>query len=307
MDLTEQEKSIIKTLAHFDVLDYPLTLLEIARFNELGLAIGNIAEALNCEPLNKVIAQERGLFFLIERESIISSRLERYRISLLKLKRARLFARIFSYFPWIRAVAIYSSLSLKNSQTDSDIDLFFITAADRAWSARFFVNTFLKLCHLRPTPGNYRDKICASYWVDKNNLDLSFVNLEADYFYAYGNASFLFLSSSAQIENEFWQANIWINNILPSWQPALTNRQNNSGRIAYKLQTLKEKVLGLIPEKSYKKLQMRILPQKYLDNNDGKKVALGVGYIKLHANDKRGNYNKLFEENFKRMINYEQI
>ncbi|MFA6526059.1 MAG: hypothetical protein WCT26_01425 [Candidatus Buchananbacteria bacterium] len=303
MNLTEQEKSIIKTLAHFDILDYPLTLLEIARFNELGLAISNIAEAIKCEPLNKLIVQERGLYFLKERESIISSRLERYRISLLKLKRARLFARLFSYFPWIRAVAIYSSLSLKNSQTDSDIDLFFITAADRAWSARFFINTFLKLFRLRPTPGNSRDKICASYWIDENNLDLSTANLDADYFYTYGSASFLFLSDSAKVENDFWQANKWINNILPAWQPALTNHQDYSGGITYKFQTLIEKILGLIPESSYKKLQMKILPLRYYNNNDGKKVSLGAGYIKLHDNDKRGKYNQLFEKNFNRILN----
>lgn len=305
MDLNAEETSVLRTLAHFDVLDYPLTLLEIAKFNRLGLAAGQISRLLEALNLRGLISSNHGMYCLKGREAIINSRLLRYRLALPKLKRARRFANLFSYFPWIRAVAIYSSLALKNSRPDSDIDLFFITAAGRAWSARFWLNAFLKFFGLRPAPGKTRDRLCASYLVDEDHLDLSFANFPHDYFYAYGCASFAFQAAEPEVENRFWQANRWIKNILPAWQPTAVQPRRANDYFRF-WQKWKEKLLALIPENSYRRWQMKILPAKYQENNDGKKVALDDGIIKLHDNDKRGEYNRLFAENFNRSVHYEK-
>jgi len=306
MSLTAQEQSILKTLSHFDVLDYPLTLLEITKFTESGISTETILDALTREPLGRFIEQRQGLYYLKGRKSIVPLRFMRYRLALLKLRRARRFAALFSYFPWIRGVAIYSSLSLKNSRDSSDIDLFFITAAGRAWSARFWLNIFLKLFRLRPTAVDSRNKLCASYFVDENNLDLSFANTESDYFYAYGCASFDFLAATAGLADKFWQANSWINNILPAWRPTQSSANNKSNSILKRAQTLKENMLGLTSDAAYRGWQMKILPAKYKINNDGKKVVLADGIIKLHDNDKRGEYNRLFAENFNGIMDYEK-
>ena len=302
MELSRNDLSILKTLAHFDVLDYPLTLLELAKFNELGLAAPEIYGALYREPLSGLTGKRQGLFFLKGRDNILVGRLERYRIALLKLKRARKFAKLLAVFPWVRGIAVYSSLSLKNSRLDGDIDLFIIAAAGRVWSARFWLNVFLKLFRLRPTAKNSRDKLCASYLADEVHLDLSFADFDADYFYAFGGTTFLFLSASYQIENEFWQANGWIKKILPAWQPFMVSSKNEMDIFWTKIQSLIEITLGLAPEKYYKNFQINILPKKYLTKNDNKKVALQDGIIKLHDNDKRGEYNRLFAENYEKYI-----
>lgn len=302
MDAASHEQSIIKTLAHFDVLDYPLTLLEIANFNGLGLPVAEIRNLLNNEKLQNLISRQNGFYCLRGREAIMPLRLSRYRLALPKLKRARRFASLFSCFPWIRAVAVYSSLALKNSRRDSDIDLFFITAAGRAWSARFWLNLFLKLFRLRPTQKNSCDKLCASYLADENNLDLSCANLDSDYFYAYGCAAFAFLSGSSELQKKFWQANPWLKDYLPGWQPAESVRQNRSGGFRRRWQSLWERIFGLIAEAKYHDLQMKILPRKYSISNDGQKVILGKGIIKLHDNDKRTGYNELFKKNYEHLI-----
>jgi hypothetical protein len=202
-------------------------------------------------------------------------------------------------------MAVYSSLSLKNSRAGSDIDMFFVTQADRAWSARFWLNLFLKIFRLRPTSISSKDKLCASYIVDENHLDLSGVNYKSDYFYAYGCAEFVFLSADKELERKFWTANNWIKEFLPAWQ---TNsmRRKRSNKWLKRMQSFKEKILGIVPEKYYRDFQMKILPQKYLDNNDGKKVLLSGGTIKLHDNDKRGEYDRLFDLNFKHATEYEK-
>lgn len=304
MDLTSQEQSILKTLAHFDVLDYPLTLLEIAKFNELGLSLAIVDSTIKSAKLSEQLAQNQGFYCLKNRIALIPLRLERYRLSLLKLKRARRFAKILAVLPWIRGIAVYSSLSLKNSRPDSDIDLFFITASGRVWSARFWLNIFLKIFRLRPAPNLSRDKLCASYLVDEANLDLSGANLGQDFYYTYGCANFLFLSASTGLIDAFWQANVWIKQTLPGWQPQQTASLINLTGQRHKFRSLAENLLGLIAEKNYHDWQLRILPKKYLSNNDGKKVTLGSGSIKLHDNDKRNAYNRLFEENYQRLANY---
>ncbi len=292
------QQSILKTLAQFDVLSYPLTLLELTRFNELNLLPAEILTILNQEPLNRLVCQRQGLYCFNDRQKIIAQKLSRYRLALPKIKRAKLFARLFLFFPWIKAVAVYSSLSLKNSRADGDIDLFFITSAGRAWSARFYLNLFLKLSGLRPTPGRTKNKLCASYLVDENNLDLSAANSDGDFFYAFGGTTYLFLAGSDKIIKDFATANNWIKNNLPAWHlPEPVGRiKNNYWQEA--IQKIKESILGLISETAYKKLQLKILPQRYRLNNDGKKVSLGPGIIKLHDNDKKDEFICLFKERY---------
>lgn len=306
MILSDAEKSILKTVAHFDVLDYPLTLLEIQKYSSDPLPVSQIIIELDSPNLSRLISRSQGLYFIAGRECIVSSRLARYHLALLKLKKARFYARLLSAFPWVRAVAIYSSLALKNSKRDGDIDLFFITARNCAWSARLFINVFLKLFRLRPTPNTSRDKLCASYLVDEDNLDLSVANYDCDYFYTYGCAGFNFLSGSQNMIDSFWQANIWINRALPNWQPQIDSKTCRSNNEINNWQKLLELVFKPLSESAIKKWQLKIMPQKYHLNCDSKKVRLENGIIKLHDNDKRRKFNELFEENFNRLINYER-
>jgi len=306
MTLSDAEKSILKALAHFDVLDYPLTLLEIRKYSDYPLPLSQIQTELAGNNLNRIIGSSQGLYFLAGRENIVASRLIRYRLALLKLKKARFYARLLSNFPWVRAVAIYSSLALKNSRRDGDIDLFLITSKNRAWSARLFINIFLKLFHLRPTPNSSRDKICASYLVDEKNLDLSPANYENDYYYYYGASGFAFLSGSTESVASFWQANGWIKQALPNWQPQIDINSHQLIVSGNKCQSLLEIIFQVLAESVVKNWQLKIMPQKYHDGNDGKKVRLADGMIKLHDNDKRQKFNELFENNFNRLIDYER-
>jgi hypothetical protein len=223
------------------------------------------------------------------------------------MKRAKNFARIFSIFPWIRAVAIYGSLALKNSSIPGDIDLFIITSANRAWSARFFINAFLKIFNLRPTTQTTQDKICISYLADENNLDLSAVNLTNDYYYYYyGAGSFTFLMDTSDLRQKFCSANNWLGAFLPNNHPRELADMHQPKPVILKIQRILEKTCGAMTEATYRNWQEKILPQRYWQAKDGKKVILSSGLIKLHDNDKREKFNALFEENFQRALgNYE--
>lgn len=302
MELTDDQKSILKTLVFFDLLDYPLTLVEIVNFCQAALTASQVFTTLNSEPLIKLISRRDGFYFLAGREAILTTRHQRYRLALKKLKLARRYGRLLNCFPWIKAVAIYSSLSLKNSRRSGDFDFFIITDSGRTWSARFYLNLFLKFCRFRPMPGNSKNKICASYWASEANLDLSPFNYPDDYYYYYGCGQFIFLSGSTATISNFYSANSWLKGILPNWQPINLIKKTEPSVGQKLIENLAEKIFGLISEKKCRDYQLKILPQKYRDNNDGQRVVLQNDLIKLHDNDKRDKYNRLFEESYEKIL-----
>lgn len=307
MNLSDRQSAILKTVSHFDVLDYPLSLSEIINFSQVTLTASDALSSLAEPPLNNIISQLNGLYFLTGQERLLALRHERYRWALQKLNKAKRAARVLNYFPWIRAVAIYSSLSLKNSRELGDIDLFFITAPQRAWSARFFINLILTIFNLRPKPNNTKDKLCTSYFIDSDNLDLSVSNDGEDYYYTYGTGAFTFLAGQSALICEFFQANDWIRRTLPNWQPINSNLRGRDNQFWRDWQNWQETIFGIISEKFYYDRQLELLPPKYQANNDSKRVLLSAGIIKTHDNDKRQKFNQLFETNYQHALtnNYE--
>lgn len=299
MELTELQKKIIRTLACFTVLNRPLTLLELINYLDRSITLKELIEQLSQPILQQYLQKNNGYYQLKSETNLLEIRNTRYQIAFKKIKIAQRAVKFLKHFPWVRGIAIYSSLSLKNSQETSDIDLFFVTSKRRVWSTRFFINVVLKLLKLRPSQENTKNKLCISYLVAEDFLDLSKVNYDNDYYYYYlGPASFVFLYQAPTIKEKFIKTNQWIKEILPNWQPIESiNVSSDLGKI----KLLLEKILSVLSEKQLKKLQLKILPTKYLKSCDGKKVILDDNIIKLHDNDKRD----LFNANFKKKI--EQI
>lgn len=302
MPFTALEKEIIRTLTYFDVIDYPLTLLEIRKFLAVPATPSEILDALDSPALKSLTFQNRGLYGLSRNACLADLRLKRYRLAGDKMKRAMFWSRLICLLPYVKAVAVYSSLALKNSDTDSDIDLFIITACGRIWTARFFVNTFLKLLRQRPDGLNTSDKLCASYFVSEENLNLSAVNYPGFFLPYYEGTTFLFTAGDKIIAEQFFAANNWLKAKLPNWQaPAALIQTPNRLRF---IKSAKQFLAGIIPEKYYKKWQWQILPQKYFTACDGRNVALTATLIKLHHQDKRCHNYRLFEERFNALINH---
>lgn len=300
MELIDLEQKIIKTLARFDTIDRPLTFLELLNFLDQKLSAQELQTQLSSQAIKQFIKEKNGWYYLAGREDLIDLKNKRYRLSSDKLRIAQRASRYLRYFPWIRGIAVYSSLALKNSRDESDIDLFFITSNQRTWSARFFVNVALKLMRLRPSEKNTKNKLCPSYFADENHLDLSVVNQINDYYYYYlGPATFIFLYEAPRIRENFIRANKWIADILPNWLPPESIARPES---AEKIKLILEKILSPLSEKKLKRLQLRIMPTRYLKCCDGKKVILDDGIIKLHDNDKREASNSKFEDRIKETL-----
>lgn len=304
MELNEREKAVLQAISHFDALDYPLAPMEIRNFCRLPMTLAETLECLEILQNRGLISSAQGLFHLNDRSKIISDRLSRYRISLMKLRRARRFASLFTAFPFVRAVALYSSIALKNSAENSDIDLFIIAKENRLWTARLFINSYLKLFNLRPNGAQTRDKICISYLADEDHLDLSVSNAGLDWFNAYSCGNFIYLADTGEYAMKFFDQNCWIRDMLPNIEPPRMVDCQKPSQLKRDVQALLEKVAGVMAEKKCQAFQLKILPKKYWQANDKRKVIISESQIKLHENSKKDYHLTAMADNYDRIIDY---
>jgi len=257
-------KQILSEIIIFDFLDYPLTILQIQKFLAVEVKVSDLLLALSGEYLSEKIKQKNGFYFLAGQEELVEKRLSRYGISAEKFKKVRRVSRLLGFFPGVRGLALYSSLSLFNAKADSDLDFFIVGAKGHLWSTRFFVNLFLKIFHLRPTPQKSQDGICASYWVDEDALDISVANdSPVDYYYYWGAASFIFIYDQNKVAERFFFANSWLKDFVPAYYPNQVIGKVIIGNFLMAIKRLMEFILFLPSEKFYQNIQLRILPERY--------------------------------------------
>lgn len=221
------EESIIKTLAYFDIFDYPLTIAEIKKYCPKTLKMSN--EEFHGTILGIPIIQEANSFFyFLGRSEIISKRTERNDISIQKFGKARVVANILSKIPTIEYIGVSGSLSMNNSTSSDDIDLFFITTKKTMWITRFMVNVALILLRQKRAKHttNARDKICPNMFVDSGRLKLP--KNRANLYTAHEIIQLRTLYEKNNMHAFFMNANKWAQNYLPNIEiPVFKERAKN--------------------------------------------------------------------------------
>src|SRR5512141_1035817 len=112
-------RSLLATLAYFDLSDYPLTLTELKRYRyrfpeDRADEKRPLADMLAA--LEAVGARTReGYWFLPGREAIVATRQRRYRLAEAKFRKARVVARFLRLLPPVRMVAVCNSLAVSNA------------------------------------------------------------------------------------------------------------------------------------------------------------------------------------------------
>ena len=139
----------MKTIAFFDMFDYPLTAIEIFKYSGLKsslLAITNELD-LGSGGLDKIIEEKNGFYFLRGRGRIMDIKMKRYNIADKKFRRALLVAKIFRFIPWIKMIAVSNIIGAHNMKKEGDIDFFIITDKKRIWITRFFCAGSMSLAY----------------------------------------------------------------------------------------------------------------------------------------------------------------
>jgi len=294
----DMERAVWEAIVFFDLFDYPLRSKEIHRYCFLECGLDLVEKELVLMQKKGIIEEREGFYFLSGKENLIKIREERVQYSRRKFRKARLVAFIFRFIPWIKMIAIGNIIGKNNLRDESDIDFFVVTKKNRIWLTRFFCNSFTKLLGLRPKEGDMRDKICLSFFISDESVDLEKLMLrgEKDIYFIYWMADLKLIYNKKNTWDNFFKANSWIFNYLPNLRLEKTALKEYSFawyrfnfKKAIKITFDRLEVLA-------GKFQLRILPRIIRDNmNKNTKVVVSRSVLKMHINDRREEYMDKFK------------
>lgn len=292
--------AIFKTLTWFDLFNYPLAAYELWQYLDFKCEFSQIQAFSIQEPLgvgNRLFETQSGFYFLPGRSEIIKTRLARYNYTDQKFKRALRLARLFRLCPFVKLIAVSNIIGAHNLRVESDIDLFIVTAPQRIWLTRFFCAGLTKLLNLRPNKITKQNKICLSFYISEENLNLVDLKLdEQDFYFNYWLAGLIPIYDKDNTYQRLMAANRWLKNYLPNFIAPSFNSRRQIKKIAW----LKDLWRADYLEKLSQKWQLKIMPQalKELINRDSR-VIVKDGIIKLYLVDRREELRNKFRAKVK--------
>ena len=305
----ELKLSIFKTLAYFDLLNFPLTKEELFRYlwmprlsgGQAPLGYVDFTSALASTSLPGT-NQKYGYYFLSGREEIVETRRRMVAPSELKLTKARLAAKFIRAVPFLRAIFVCNSVGAEMARNESDIDFFIVADKNRIWLVRFFTNFILRLFGLRTYGQHEKDRVCLSFYVDVAHLDLAPWRVaDDDIHFAYWLQQMLPIYDPENYYQKFLAANSWTKRFLPNMRITLGSSSKEvvgDGRLGRlwkrAWETMWRGAYGDLLERQAKDFQwLKLKPsvkEKSKLNDNG--VVIKEGIIKLHEHDARRGYRE---------------
>lgn len=228
------EKSILATIGYYNVLDYPLTGLEVFRYLISPLHIiaqSEIGQKSEIEPISKIsfldilvtlknpvlsnfIEEYNGFYFLKNRKKIVKIRIERQKISDQKWKKAIKIIKWLQIIPYLKMIAVSGSLALDNAKEQSDIDLLIVAKHKRIWTVRFLIIFFLHFFGKRRHGKKTKNRACLNHYITDNSLEIKFPSLYNAQTYAH---LVVILETEPGIFEKFYRANKWISSFINTY------------------------------------------------------------------------------------------
>ncbi|HET7119103.1 MAG TPA: nucleotidyltransferase domain-containing protein [Hanamia sp.] len=204
--MNKASQNILKTLAYFDVFNYPLTREEILSFSSEKHDQSILDESLNLLLSEHVIFKLDEFYALKDHPVIAERRRLGNKHAIKQIAIAEKVAKILSWFPFVQSIAVSGSLSKNFAAKDSDIDFFIITSANRLWIARTCMHLLKKLSFLV----GKQHWFCMNYYIDEISLVIS----EKNIFTAMEIVTLLPLQGKDCFKN-FIEENSWTNKFFP--------------------------------------------------------------------------------------------
>jgi len=292
MDL---KQSIIKTIAFFDLFDFPLKAEEIQEYlyqYDRPVHIKEIQETL--KEMEGVVNPIHDFFVLGGREKIIDTRKARKFIAEKWWGRVRQYMQYVVQVPFVEMVAVCNNLAYDNPSEDSDIDLFIIIREGRMWLARLLITLILQFFGVRRHADKIAGRFCLSFFVTPKQLSLSAVEMKPeDPYLAYWTKWLMPIYGSemyAQFKN---QNQIWLQKGYGLRFSDLNQKQNvfqGKGALRKGLEWMLGGWLGDQIEKAIRKLWLPRTTRHAAALGPEASVVVSDDMLKFHNHDKRKEY-----------------
>jgi hypothetical protein len=295
METSDLQKSILDTIAYFHLFNFPLTGFEVYKYlwrASRKYDVREVDEALEELCQNKILGFNEGFYFLKGKPNFVEKRKARYLLAQEKMKIARPFLKILAVLPFIKAILVCNDVSYQNAPEKSDIDLAIICSENKIWTARFFSTLIMKLFRRRPTSETHKNKICLSFYLTENSLNLENATYENDIHFIYWLNQFLPVYGEEKLIDDFFTANDWTKKYLPNMIQNKSNALwtiNRRGTIKKFFEFILSGLTGNFLEKFLKKIQWAILPKHLLElaHEQNTNVIINDQILKFHDKDNR--------------------
>ncbi len=224
--------SILATLVYYDILDFPLTILEAHKYlinprrlsienvksSVFDIRVINIAGELDNMVKEGIVSSKNGFYFLSGRDALYELRIEREKIAAQKWKKFLKIAKWFQTVPYLQAVLASGSLAINNTGHESDFDVLVVAKSGHLYTCRMLLSFLASLFGARRTryERSAPDKFCFNHYITDRNMNIKHESL-------YNAQAYINLKpvmASDEIFNRFYAENIWLNKYVYNFKPA---------------------------------------------------------------------------------------
>jgi hypothetical protein len=173
--------SILKTIAYFDLFDFPLTAEEILEYlydYNKPLHIKEVKGVLGEMEKDGQVEELKKYFILKGRGAITETRKARKFIAEKLWNRTKLYGQYMRAVPFVRMIAVCNNLSYNNPSQQSDIDLFIVIKPGRMWLARLITSLILQFYGVRRHGNKISGRFCLSFFVTTNKLNMEHLQIK---------------------------------------------------------------------------------------------------------------------------------
>jgi len=294
------EKSILKTVAYYDVLDWPLTGFEVWKYlvNPRRFAfnapehysLGEVLDTLSQKPIMEYISERLGFYFLKDRNpDIVQNRISRELLADQKWRLIKRRVHWLQMIPYVRLVLVSGSLATGNVHDNSDADLLIITKAGRIWTCRLLVTLFLDILRWRRRSDHYtKNKLCLNHYITEHSL-----MIDAPSIYNAQTYSHLVpVLGNIPLWRTFQERNAWIKSYLAHFPPPFVphTRRVTPSKILAKIAKLGETVLNTKMGERLEQFLGRLQAEKIAHNpktgETGGRVLYSSDALEFHPDSK---------------------
>ncbi len=222
--------AILATLVYYNILEIPLTLLEIQKYLINPARIGKLSQPVKDVSLSCIQKELDGLcstgktetkygfYFLSGMGALFKKRMEKNKIAAAKWKKFLKTTKWFAAVPYLRGLVAGGSLAYNNTTPNSDFDVLTIARAGRLYTCRVFLSFVASLLRARRKrfERSAPDKFCFNHYITDGNLNIKHESLYNAQ--SYSNLKPVLISD--ELFRKFCGANIWLNKYVYNFRPA---------------------------------------------------------------------------------------
>jgi hypothetical protein len=166
------QKSILQTIAFFDIFDFPLTAEEVREYLYCYKKPVHIKEIKGVLDEMPEIEKIHDYYFLKGRGKLLDVRKSRKFIFEKLWGRVRQYGQYIVKVPFVKMIAVCNNLAYDNATELSDIDLFIVIKEGRMWLARLIISLILQFHGVRRHGQKITGRFCLSFFVTPKKLNM---------------------------------------------------------------------------------------------------------------------------------------